>query len=160
MLKIILTKAWSHRAQFARYFIIGCSAFVLDIVTLFLLKELLHISAVVAVILNQALLLNYVFLLNKYWSFKGKGVTHKQVVRFYILAIANYAFSVVWIWIFTEHWHVVLLEPQKYNYLIWRTLNIMLAVGWNFLLYKFWVYADKQVPAESADVHNLEGASS
>lgn len=140
MLKTFFLHLWSLRRQFAKYFVIGFSAFFIDLVSLFLLKEYLHISAVTAVIINQALLLNYVFFLNKHWAFKAKGVTHQQMVRFYILAGGNYLFSVAWMWLFTQHWHTVIIEPARYNYLLFRTANIALAVGWNFLLYKHWVY--------------------
>lgn len=144
MYKNFLRKAWSFRAQFAKYFVIGFSAFVLDIATLFLFKEYLHLSAVEAVVLNQALILNYVFFLNKYWTFKVNGVTRAQIIRFYCIAALNYGISVVWMWFFTEHHHVVIIEPARYNYLLFRAVNIALAVAWNFLLYKFWVY--KAVP--------------
>jgi putative flippase GtrA len=140
MLTSLLTKVWSFRAQFAKYFIIGFSAFVLDIVTLFLFKEYLHLSAVEAVILNQALILNYVFFLNKYWTFKVQGVTRAQIVRFYVVAGMNYGISVAWMWFFTEFHHFVIIEPARYNYLLFRTANIALAVAWNFFFYKFWVY--------------------
>lgn len=144
MLKEFLMKAWSLRVQFAKYFVIGFSAFVLDISTLFLFKEYLHLTAVEAVVLNQVLILNYVFFLNKYWTFKVQGVTRAQIVRFYCVAGVNYGISVVWMWFFTEYHHFAIIEPARYNYLLFRAVNIALAVAWNFLLYKFWVY--KAVP--------------
>jgi putative flippase GtrA len=139
------------RREFAKYFVIGCSAFLLDITTLFLFKEYLRLTPVEAVILNQALLLNYVFLMNKYWSFKAKGPTRAQIVRFYSVAAMNYGISVAWIWFFTVHFHLVIFHPEKYNYLAFRAANIVLAVAWNFLLYKFWVYADRSVRANHVD---------
>jgi putative flippase GtrA len=53
-------------------------------------------------------------------------------VRFYTLAVVNYLISVAWIQGF-HSWLGI-------NYLVARTANIALAVGWNFLLYKHWVY--------------------
>ncbi len=146
MLKKILLQFWAHRVQFSRYFITGFSAFLLDIGSLFVLREFFHLSKVVAVALNQLFLLNYVFVVNKYWSFKALGVTHHQMVRFYLVAGANVIFSIGWMWFFTELFHVdlllgTILHQAKNGYLFIRTCNIALAVAWNFVLYKYWVYA-------------------
>ncbi|MBI2444176.1 MAG: GtrA family protein [Candidatus Magasanikbacteria bacterium] len=132
MIKKIVVHLWTLRHQFSRYFIIGVSAVILDIGTLYLLKEYLQIPPVWAVVINQAVLLNYVFWLNKHWSFRGSGVTHQQAVRFGILAGLNYAFSVGWMWLGNHQ--------LQFNYLLVRLANIILSVGWNFLLYKYWVY--------------------
>ncbi len=132
MLKKIILHFWSLRREFAKYFIIGISGVILDIGTLFLLKEYANIRPVVAVIINQAFLINYAFFLNKIWAFKSKGMTHRQMIRFYLLAGANYLFSVAWMWFFNER--------LEYNYIVARLANVALAVGWNFLLYKHWVY--------------------
>ncbi len=132
MIKKLILHLWSARREFAKYFITGVSGVILDVGSLYLLKEFAHVKPVVAVIINQAVLINYVFFINKYWSFKVKGVTHKQIVRFYCLAGGNYLFSVGWMWVFNEQW--------QFNYLIVRLVNVALAVAWNFLLYKHWVY--------------------
>ncbi len=134
MIKKLILHFWSIRKEFTKYFIIGVSAVVLDIGTLYLLKEFLHLQPVVAVIINQAFLINYVFFLNKHWAFKSKGVTHKQMVRFYILALVNYGISVAWMYWFNER--------LDWQYLIVRIANVALSVAWNFLLYKYWVYRE------------------
>lgn len=134
-MNIMFQKFWSLRFEFFRYFITGISAFILDIGTLFLLKEYANFSAVLSVIINQILMVNYVFFINKYWSFKAKGVTHKQMIRFFILALFNYFFSIFWMWLFNHKLGVY--------YIYTRIMNVLLAVAWNFLLYKFWVYKIK-----------------
>ena len=136
MLKKLFLHLWSMRQQFARYFVIGLSGVILDIGSLYLLKEFLHFRPVVAVIINGVFLLNYVFFLNKHWAFKSQGITHKQMVRFFILAGLNYAISVVWMYIFNHKF--------GFNYLLVRIANIALSVAWNFLLYKYWVYKHEE----------------
>ena len=131
-LTLFKVKALSAKKQFLKYFIIGVSGVFLDITTLYLLKEHFGFRPVSAVILNQVLILNYVFFLNKSWSFGSKGATRQQMAKFYILAGFNYIFSVIWMWILNEKFLV--------NYLLARVINIALAVSWNFLLYKFWVF--------------------
>lgn len=129
----LFARLWAHRVQFARYTVTGLSAVVLDMSSLYVLKEWFHLRPVWAIVINQAFLTNYVFFLNKKWSFQVLGRTHRQVMRFYTLAAFNYTISVTWMGffshIFGDHW-----------YLLIRLANIGLATGWNFLLYKFWVY--------------------
>ena len=136
MLLNIIRKLWSLRREFIKYFVVGVSGLVLDVGSLYAFKEFLHLRPVTAVIINQAFLLNYVFFLNKYWAFKSRGVTRAQMVKFYTLAGINYVISVAWMYFFNEHLGV--------NYLLARMSNVALAVAWNFLLYRFWVF--KQVP--------------
>lgn len=133
MIKKLVLHIWNARREFIRYFVIGVSGVVLDVGTLYLLTEYAHLRPVFAIIINQAFLINYGFFLNKIWAFKSKGITHRQMMRFYLLAGANYLFSVGWMWFFNE--------TQHFNYLLVRVSNVILAVGWNFLLYKHWVYA-------------------
>jgi putative flippase GtrA len=128
--------------QFLAYFITGVSAFVLDIGSLYVFKEYLRIDAWEAVVINQVFLIAYVFAINKFWTFRATGQTHRQAVRFLILCFANYAFAVAWMWFFNE--------KIGLNYLVARTANIALSVAWNFLIYKFWVYKTDRVD-NSAD---------
>ena len=128
----LFIKFWSLRHEFVKYFTIGFSAFLLDVGSLYILKQHLEIKPYVAVMINQPLILLYVFFLNKHWSFKAGGLTHKQMIRFLAVAGLNYAISTLWMW--------GLNERLGLQYLVARTLNVALAVAWNFLLYKYWVY--------------------
>ena len=128
----LLKYFWSLRRQFAKYFIIGISGVILDMVTLVLFKEVFGIAPTIAVIVNQILLLSYNFYLNKNWSFREKSMPHKQIARFLILALGNYIFSVGAMYIFN---HVL-----DFDYRLVRLATIAIMVSWNFLLYKYWVY--------------------
>lgn len=131
----MLHRLWSIRRQWFGYFLVGVSAFVLDLGTLFLLKEYLGWRPVAAVVVNQIFIVNYVFFLNKYYSFQSQGQTHRQIVKFYLLAFWNYCFAIFWMWLLNEKF--------GFNYLWARVSGIILAVCWNFLLYKYWVYKNK-----------------
>lgn len=124
------------RHQFVRYFVVGFSGVILDVGSLYLLKEFFHILPTVAIIINGIFLLNYIFFLNKYWAFKSQGVTHKQMVRFFILAGINYVISISWMYFFNH--------KLEFNYLLVRVANIALSVAWNFLLYRYWVYKHEE----------------
>lgn len=136
-MKQLILKLWSFRHEFAKYFIIGFSSFLLDVGSLYILKNHLGLKPYVAVIMNQPFILVFVFYLNKHWSFKAGGLTHKQMIRFLCVAGMNYVISAAWMWLFNE--------KLGLQYLIVRTLNVALAVAWNFLLYKYWVYRSEAV---------------
>lgn len=132
MIKKTLQYAWSVRFEFTKYFIIGVSGVVLDMATLIFLKEVLGWLPIFAVIINQALMLVYIFYLNKYWTFRNKEIPHKQVVRFLTLAGFNYLLSVVIMY--------VLNHNLGFDYRLVRLGSIVVMVSWNFFLYKYWVY--------------------
>lgn len=130
MIKKTLQYAWGVRREFAKYFIIGISGVVLDMATLILFKEVFGWSAVFSVIIIQAMMLVYVFYLNKYWTFRNKEIPHKQIVKFLILAGFNYIFSV----------SMMYFLEQVFDYRLVRLATIAVMVSWNFFLYKYWVY--------------------
>lgn len=132
MVKRFFLHFWLARHQFVRYFFVGFSGLFLDMGTLYVLTDLLYIRPVVAVGINGLLMLNYIFFLNKHWTFKSNGVTHKQMVRFFILAGFNYLVAIAWMFIFNEKLGI--------HHLLARVSNIIISVAWNFLIYKFWVY--------------------
>lgn len=132
MLRKTLAYAWSVRREFAKYFVVGFSGLFLDIGTLVLFKEVFGMNPVVAVVVNQILLLSYNFSLNKYWAFRNKAMPHKQLVRYLTLAGLNYLFSI----------GAMYIGHDRYggDYRLVRIGTIALMVGWNFFLYKYWVY--------------------
>ena len=125
-----------YSPQFLRYFIVGCSAVLLDMATLYWLKTIIGLSAVWSIVINQLAMCSYVFLLNKYWVFTSSGAFARQAVRYFSLAAANYLIAIIWMWIFNEQ--------LGFNYLLVRLVNIALSTAWNFLLYRFFVYANKK----------------
>jgi putative flippase GtrA len=92
MIKKNFNHFWMNRKQFLKYFITGFSAFILDIGSLFILVDKLGLNKVLSTVISQVFLLNYVFFINKWWSFKSSGTMHRKIVRFYILAASNAAF--------------------------------------------------------------------
>lgn len=141
-IKKIIFHFWSLRREFVKYFAIGISALALDVGSLYFLKNFFYVAPFLAIVISQPLILAYVFFLNKSWSFKAKGITHEQMIRFVLLSGANYIIAAVWMWGFNEN--------LKINYLLARLANVALAVAWNFLLYKYWVFREKQAAIISA----------
>ncbi len=121
------------RKQLLRYFVIGCSGVILDLGTLYILVNFLHLPPVWGVIINQIIVLNYIFFLNRHWSFSAGGATaYRQMIKFFVVAGFNYLVAISWIWLFNHQLGI--------NYLITRLGNIIVSTIWNFLLYKHWVY--------------------
>jgi putative flippase GtrA len=118
--------------EFIKYFVTGVSGVGLDMGTLFVLKHYGRLTPTHAIIVNQALMLAYIFLLNKHWSFKSKGGHAPQAVKFGMLAGFNYTFSILWMHIGNGIF--------GFHYLLVRLVNIALATLWNFILYKTWVF--------------------
>lgn len=142
MIKKITNYAWSLRREFVKYFLVGFSGLLIDMSSLILLTEVFGMFPVVAVLINQAVLLSYNFTLNKYWSFRNRAMPHKQLVRYLSLAAFNYSFSVSTMYVFN---HIIGLD-----YRLVRIATIMVMVSWNFFLYKYWVYqAEKIVEVET-----------
>ena len=134
-----------HEKRFLHYATIGASAFMLDYASLYILKEYLGLNPILAVVIYQPFVILYVFLLNKYWSFKAQGDSKQQAIKFISLTIFNYIFGIIWMWFwvtvvgFTLVFTIGKIEKDL-GYMIVRFLNIILAISWNFLLYKFWIY--------------------
>ena len=80
-------------------------------------------------------------------------MAHREMVRFLILAGVNYLISVAWMYVFNEKFGI--------NYLLVRLANVALAVAWNFLLYRFWVYVapKENPPAAASTAENLSKVS-
>jgi putative flippase GtrA len=130
----ILAYFWSVRKQFTKYFIVGVSGFVLDLGSLILFKRYFGLSPTVAVICNQPIVLVYNFALNKWWSFQSKILPHKQLVKYLLVALLNYFFSVG-----AMHF---LNGLAGLDYRLARIITVGTMVPINFFLYKYWVYKE------------------
>lgn len=130
------------RGEFGRYFVVGITGLVVDMGTLWIFIDKFHWAAIPSLMLNQIIVLTFIFYLNKLWAFKSAGQTHKEVQRYLVLYFFNYIIAIAWMWF----WHNKLgFEPK-----LVRLINIILAVSWNFLLYKFFVYSDRERVVNSA----------
>ena len=124
MIKRTARYFWSVRHQFAKYFVVGFSGVFLDMGTLILFKEKFGWTPVFAVVINQIFLLTYNFFLNKYWSFRNREMPHKQLVRFLSLAGFNYVFSVIMMYIFSDHFNEKILSQTFLNADITRSTSL------------------------------------
>ena len=129
----LISKIFSK--DFLKYLLVGSSSVLLDLITLFVFVKIFKISSTLAVVINQIIIYNYVFFLNKIFVFQAKGNLLRQIFRYCQLAVVNYGIAVCWMYFF--------VEICQQNYLLSRLFNIILATGWNFLVYRGFIYKKK-----------------
>ena len=137
MLKKIFKLVFENRYQILKYLVTGGSGFVLDIATLWLLKEKFGFTPTQAVIANQIFMVSYLFLFYKFWAFRARGITHSQLIRFVCVLAWDYIFSVLMMALGTE--------ILSFNYLLVRTATIAINTLWNYPLYKYFVFVENRV---------------
>lgn len=124
---------WSERVRISRYLISGFSAVLLDWGTYLFCTRGLHMNAYAANVLSVLVGAACAFLANKFWSFGTRKNTLRQTRRFAILFICNYLFQ-------QYGFYAALTYLHAYD-LVAKVVLIGMMVCWNFLLYKYWVYA-------------------
>ncbi len=136
MVKKAAQYVWNSRAELLKYVLIGSSGFVLDMLTLIFFKEFVGFDSVSSVIINQAIIVIYIFTLNKFWTFRNRQLARPQFIKYLALTGWNYTIAVVFMYIFSR--------TLGLHYLLVRIGSIALTVTWNFLLYKHWIFAEQR----------------
>jgi putative flippase GtrA len=121
------------RHSAVRYLIIGGLSAAADFGLLVLLHGWLGVwlplATLVAVV--TAFLLN--FALNRVWSFGSTAPIVRQFSRYLILGCGNWTFTVI---------GVAALSWLGLEYLVAKTVTLVLATTVNYLAYRVWVFAD------------------
>jgi len=125
----------NSKKQLLRFFIIGVSSTFLDLELLILFKEKIGFTPILAVAINQIIVITYNFLLNKYWSFVSKKKSLIQLSRYLTIVAFNYSASIFLMYLF--------YNLMGANYKIVRVCSIALLFVFNFIFYKHWVYSEK-----------------
>ncbi len=121
-----------HAPQFLRYLMSGGGAAATEILAVHLLSMasvIPEISGPVSSIVGVVC----AFLFHKYFAFQAHQNTGRQTIRYAILTVGNF---VVQNAIF-----LLLVKAFGVHPTISKTVTIGCSVSWNFLLYKFFVYA-------------------
>lgn len=126
---------WNERVRLARYLVSGVSAVATDAALYFALTRVLHVYFLTSNIISLLAGGVVAFLMNKYWSFSAHTNTLRQSHRFATLFIANYLFQQIALYVVHGVWGV--------HDGVTKLGLIALSTCWNFLLYKYWVYASE-----------------
>ncbi len=121
----------SHLPQFLRYLVSGGTAAGLEIVS----YQLMLWGGVwffTAAKVSGAIGLLAAFIGHKFFAFKKKEQTSRQLIRYAILQACNFFAQIYMVYAF-----VVFMDIHE---TIAKILAIGITVLWNFLIYKFFVY--------------------
>jgi len=124
---------WGERIRISKYLISGFSAFGVDWVVYFLATRALGLDEFVSNVFSVLSGATFAFLANKFWSFSSRENTVRQTRRFVTLFVCNYVFQQVGFY--------VALNYLGLHDLLTKVILVGMMVSWNFLIYKYWVYA-------------------
>lgn len=112
-----------------RYIVVGGFAYFAEMLTIYLLHNILTISAVWSVAISFWIGFCMTFILQKIITFRNTSkhpkTVAKQVFLYGILVAVNYFFSIL----------MVSLLHDKLNVFVIRTLTIAIIVCWNYIIY-------------------------
>lgn len=116
--------------RFVRYVLVGGTAYCIEIVTIYLLHEVLGLSPVQSVAISFWIGFVAVFGLQKFITFQDyqreKKEIAKQLVGYSFLVAWNYAFTLITVTIFSG----------KISVFVIRTVVIAIMTTWNFVIYR------------------------
>ncbi len=124
---------WNERIRISKYLISGMSAFVIDWSVYLVSTRALNMDVYIANIVSVFAGATFAFLANKFWSFSRRENTKHQTQRFAALFVCNYLFQ--------QGGFYIALNYLNLHDLVAKVALISIMVCWNFLIYKYWVYA-------------------
>jgi dolichyl-phosphate beta-glucosyltransferase len=134
MIKIINNNFFT----FFKYSVVGVSGTIVDLGTLYIFVDFLHIPVLLATAISFILAVINNFILNKYWTFQNKSSNvRKQFIKFLIVSVIGL--------LLTEMFMALFVYVLKIWYLISKLLTSAIILVWNFLGNKHWTFKDKHV---------------
>ncbi|MGO9378765.1 MAG: glycosyltransferase [Dissulfurispiraceae bacterium] len=123
-------------AVFLKYAVVGCTGTAIDVGSLYLFVEFLHIHLLLATAMSFTLAVINNFALNKYWTFQYRsGNIRKQLIKFLIVSITGL--------VLTELSMALLVYNLKIWYMASKLITSGLVLMWNFLANKYWTFKDR-----------------
>lgn len=119
--------------QFTRYLITGFTAFGMEYGLYIILIRYLQVHYIVASASVYIVVFWFVFLVNRFWSFKSSGDIKKQVLQYGMLFVFNLIVANIVLMAFLTD----VLGMSAYLSPVFKTACV---VCWNFLIYKYIIY--------------------
>jgi len=121
---------------FIKYGIVGCLGTAVDLGSLYLFVDYLHIPLLVATAISFMLAVINNFILNKYWTFQNKNSNiRKQFIKFMLVSITGL--------FLTEICMAFFVYVLKIWYMAAKLITSGLVLTWNFLANKYWTFKDR-----------------
>jgi len=130
--------------KFIKYGIIGFTAFLVDVSTIYILREILLVHEMIAVTAGFCVGATYNFLFNKYWSFRSEHNIYKEFISFMSVALVGLTLNNI----------IVYFGSEKFGFNLY--LCKIVAVGvvffWNFTMnFKFTFKAGNKTSDEEKE---------
>lgn len=119
--------------QFIRYIITGFTAFGIEYGLYVILIRFLKIHYIWASAIVYFLVFWFVFLVNRFWSFKSTSDLKRQLFQYGILFVFNLVIANILLMAFLTE----VLGMSEYLSPFFKTACV---VSWNFLIYKYIIY--------------------
>lgn len=121
---------------FFRYAVVGTIGTAIDVGSLYLFVDHLHIPILIAAALSFTLAVINNFLLNKFWTFQNKSRNiRKQFIKFSLVSLVGLGLTEVCMAAF-----VYLLNIW---YIPAKLATSCIVLTWNFLANKYWTFSEK-----------------
>jgi dolichyl-phosphate beta-glucosyltransferase len=134
---------------FLRYAVVGVSGTALDVGSLYVFVDLLHIPVLVAAAMSFVLAVINNFILNKYWTFRNNDRNfRKQIIKFFIVSIVGLAL--------TEISMVILVYFLGIWYIASKLITSVIVLTWNFLANKNWTFTETIRPIATVDRYDYD----
>ena len=123
-------------AVFLKYAFVGCLGTAIDLGSLYVFIDRLHIHLLVATALSFMLAVINNFTLNKYWTFQNKSSNvRKQFIKFLIVSTIGL--------MLTEMCMAFFVYALNIWYMASKLITSGLVLMWNFLANKYWTFKDR-----------------
>ena len=113
-----------------RYILVGGTSFCIEIVALYVLKNIIKLSPESSVAISFWIGFVCGFILQKHVTYKNKHkaphLLARQLVMYAALVLFNYIFTIAAVNIFKQHMSVFII----------RTAVVLVTTSWNFFAYK------------------------
>jgi len=123
-------------AVFIKYATVGVTGTALDVGSLYVFVDLLHIPVLVAAALSFILAVVNNFILNKFWTFRNNSRKfRKQFIKFSVVSVVGL--------VLTEICMAVLVYLMDIWYIVSKLITSVIVLTWNFLANKNWTFTEK-----------------
>lgn len=121
---------------FFRYAVVGVIGTAIDVGSLYVFVDLIHIPVLVATALSFLLAVVNNFVLNKHWTFQNKSSNvQKQFIKFLIVSVIGL--------LMTELLMALFVYGMGIWYLAAKLFTSAAVMLWNFLANKYWTFKDR-----------------
>lgn len=130
--KIFLDKSAAIHMQFLRYFFVGGSAAVVDLLVFAILVKYIGLHYAVAAFLAYMIGLSWNHLLCIFWVFESKHHRLKEIVIVLLITVG----ALLWTWLIL----FLLIDLAGLDAVISKMVSQILVLFWNFTMRKFYVF--------------------